>query len=99
MTGNRQLRAWPASDGLVVGDWLSVGDGVADGLGDAPAIDDGWEVAACGCNATEPHPVRSPMTTAATNARINIQTTPPMVGYAARVVIWGPSAMPGKQTT
>src|SRR6266852_2366288 len=31
MTGNRQLRAWPASDGLVVGDWLRVGDGLADG--------------------------------------------------------------------
>src|SRR6266850_1717946 len=75
----RELTAWPASDGLVVG-------GVADGLGDAPAIDDGWDVAAGGCNATEPHPVRSPTTTAATNARITCKRPPQMVGYAARDV-------------
>jgi hypothetical protein len=38
MTGNRQLRAWPASDGLVVGDELGVGDGVADGLAEAGGV-------------------------------------------------------------
>ena len=84
MTGSRQLRAWPASDGLVVGDWLRVEDGVADGLGDAPAIDDGWDVAAGGCNATEPQPARSPMSTAATSARMLCQRLCMAAGYAAR---------------
>jgi hypothetical protein len=38
MTGNRHLRAWPASDGLVVGEGLGVNAGVADRLAEASGV-------------------------------------------------------------
>ena len=46
LTGNRQLRARPAGDGLMVGGGFVVGDRVADGLAEARGV-----VLAMGTNA------------------------------------------------
>jgi len=75
MTGSRHEKStWVNGASGNGGGVRAVGNG--DGLGDAPAMDEGWaEVAAGWCDATEPHPARSPMSAAATNARITFKTT------------------------
>src|SRR5260370_28074412 len=75
MTGSRHEKStWVNGASGKGGVGRAVGSG--GGLGDAPAMDEGWaEVAPGWCDATEPHPARSPMSAAATNARITGKTT------------------------